>query len=262
MTHRPLLGSHQLETRTDGGPPLLRVRALVLWRANDGSLLPRNEALSTDYVGRSTSATIFDTDGTSGPLAASEPAFTSVDWDLDGAREADALLLSTEEALRIYDRTTGRLRWDMGPKTLRYDWIETGAAEITDAPLWSFTTDDTAGAYLALLGTGTGGVAFEHHNATSSVVSTVPVSAGDCCSLRAVLHPDGSVEAALTRNGAARELLGERSDALALADEWGDGGSTLCRVNESGDSTRGTQLARYLAVYGAVLTRKQLLEVL
>ncbi|WP_396216386.1 hypothetical protein [Gemmatimonas sp.] len=262
MTYRPLLGSQQLDARFDGGPPRLRVRGLIVYRAFDGSLLCRNEGISTDYVGRSGAATIHDTSGNSGTLAASEPAFTSVDWDRDGSREADALLLGDEEALRMYDFATGRLLWDTGPKTVRLDWIETGAALIADTPYWSFTTDAATGAYLAILGGGDGTVLFEHYNGTSSVASSVAVNPADCCSLRAIYNADGSVQAGLVRNSAANETVSARSAALTPAASWGAGGATICRLNEFGNSVRGEQLARYLAVYGAILTRQQLMEVL
>lgn len=262
MTLRPLLGSQQLDARFDGASQRLRVRGLVVWRAADSSLLCRNEGVSTDFVGRSSAATIFDSNGLSGTLAASEPAFTSVDWDRDGTREAEALLLSDEEALRMYDRVTGRLLWDTSPKTIRLDWSETGAALVSDAPYWSFTTDAATGAYLAVLGGGDGTVLIEHYNGTSAVASALAVTSGDCYSLRAIYDTDGSVQAHLVRNGAAREVSGPRSAALTPAATWGGGGATICRLNEFGNASRGEQLARYLAVYGAVLTRQQLMEVL
>jgi hypothetical protein len=266
MSRIPLLGSQQVDVRYDGAPPRVRTRSLWCWRAWDGLLAPLNPGLSVAYRGRSSTATIYASDGTSGSLTASAPAFTAIDWDGDGAREEDGLLLSSAEALRYYDASTNRLRWTMGAKVIRLDGIESGNAMVEDAPFWSFTTDAIAGAYLAVLGTGdlgagVGGIALHHYNGTSTVVSQLPLAAGDRFSLRAQYFDDGAVQIGLVRNG-GREATGTKSAALEPESSWGDGGATQIRVNEIGDDSRGTSLLRYGAVYGGVATRQQLLEVL
>lgn len=261
MVYRPLLGAAQADARFDGSAPRLTVRGLVVWRSADGELLPRNEGVSVAYLGRSSAATIRASDGTTGLLAAAEPAFTSIDWDGDGVYEADALRLSDEESLRFFDPVLDGLLWTPGPLTLRHDWIEIGSADVADAPYWSFTVDDATGAWLALRGTGSGAVRFEHCNGEDVVSSAVPVSLGDRCSLRQVLHPDGRVEVGLLRNGATRELLGAASDPLALAAAWGDGSALpSLRLNGFGDSVQGAQELVHHAVYGAALARAPLME--
>lgn len=261
MSRIPILGSEQLDARFDGAPPRLRTRSLWCWRARDGLLAPLNERMSVAYRGRSSAATIHASNGTSGTLAASAPAFTSVDWDGDGVREEDALQLSDEEALRYYDATTERLVWTMAAKVLRLDWIELGTAGVSDAPYWSFTTDEIDGAYLAILGSGTGDVQLHHYNGTSTVVSELPVTTGNKCSLRAQYFADGAVQIGLVRNGGA-EVLSTKSAALTPAAVWGDGGDTMVRVNEIGDGIRGELQLRHGAVYGGVATRRELLEVI
>lgn len=262
MAYHPALGSSQLDARFAGEPPRLHVLGLVVWRASDGELLPRNAGLSVDYVGRSSAATIHASDGTSGLLAAAEPAFTSVDWDGDGVRESDALWLSDEEALRVRDAVLPTLHWSMGAKAGLYEWIEHGNATVEGAPYWSFTTDAVDGAYLALLGSGDGHVEFVHHNGAGTVSAALPVTLGDRCSLRHQYFDDGSVELSLVRNSARIVTHSDRSEPLAPAATWGDGGDTRFRLNEFGDAVRGTQYARYLAMYGGVASHTQLLEVL
>lgn len=257
----PVLGSRQPDARFDGLPRRLRTRSLWCWRAWDGLLTSLNEGMGVQYLGRSTTATIYDSRGTSGALVAAEPAFSSIDWDGDGVREEDALLLSDEEALRYRDPVSGQLVWSMDAKTLRLDFLELGNAEVDGAPYWSFSTSDVAGAYLALLGDGAGNVLFEHYNGTSSVTSSAPVLTGDRVSARAEFRDDGSVQLGLVRNGGT-EVLGAASAALEPATVWGDGGATLLRVNELGSTLRGVMGLRYGAVFGGVVPRTTLLELL
>ena len=264
MTRIPLFGSEPADPRI--GAPRVRTRSLWCWRAWDGQLAPLNEGLSVAYRGRTSAATIHASDGTSGTLAAAAAAFTAIDWDGDGVREEDALLLSDEEALRYFDASTGGLWWDMGPKVLRLDGVELGNAVDEDAPYWSFTTDDIAGAYLAVLGAGdlgdgVGGIRLRHHNGTSAVESVLPLPASARFSLRGLYHADGAVQIGLVVNGAA-EVLGLKSAALTPAASWGAGGTPQLRVNEIGTATRGTFALRYGAVFGGLATRPQLLEVL
>lgn len=261
MSRRPILGSRLPHARFDGTPPRVRTRSLWCWRAHDGLLLPLNEGMSVEYLGRTEPATISDSHGTSGALVAAEPAFSSTDWNGDGVREEDTLILSDEEALRYLDASTERLVWTMRAKTLRIDGVELGNALSEDAPYWSFTTDAVAGAYLALLGSGAGQIVFEHYNGTSSVTSALPVATGDRFSARACFHDDGRVQLGLVRNGAT-EVLGALSDALEPASEWGNGGATVCRVNEIGAASRGTLALRYGAVFGGVVPRATLVELL
>lgn len=261
MSRIPLLGTAQLDARFDGSPPRVRSLALWTWRAWDGQLAPLTEGLSVAYRGRTAAATIHASDGTSGTLAASAAAFTSIDWDGDGVREEDGLLLSAEEALRYYDATTGRVRLPVSPLTLRLDGVETGNAASADAPYWSLTTDAITGAYLALLGTGGGEIALVHHNGTSSVSAALPVAPGNRFSARALLLASGAVQLGLVRNGAT-EAVSAASAPLALAAEWGGGNAVQIRLNERGNSARGTGLVRCGALFAGTLTRRQLLEVL
>jgi hypothetical protein len=261
MSRIPLLGTQQLDARLDGTPHRVRSRALWSWRAWDGLLAPLTEGLSVAYRGRTSAATVHATDGTAGTLAASAPAWTSIDWDGDGSREDDGLLLSAEEALRYYDATTGRVRLAMGALTLRLDGIESGNATTSDAPYWSLTTDAITGAYLALLGTGSGEMQFVHYNGSSTVASALPVVLGNRFSARARLLATGAVQLALVRNGGA-EVVGTTSSANALAAEWGGGDAAMIRLNERGNSVRGSGIVRYAALFAGSLTRAQLLEAL
>ena len=262
MSRIPPLGTEQLDARFDGTPPRLRTRALWAWRASDGLLAPLNEAMSVAYRGRSSAATIHGSDGASGTLAAAAPAFTSIDWDLDGTREEDGLLMSPEEALRYYDATSNRLQLPLGAMTLRLEGIELGNAATDGEPYWSYTTDAATGAYLAVLGTGgAGGIAVHHYNGSATRVASLPLAAGDRFSARAMVHADGGVQLGLVRNGGS-EALSAREAALAFAAAWGAGGATQIRWNEFGNSNRGTLIARYGALYAGVLPRRTLLEVL
>lgn len=263
---RPILGSEQANVRWDGLPPRPRTRSLWCWRAFDGELAPLNEGMSVQYLGRSAPATIYDSAGVSGSLATAMPAFSSEDWNGDGVREEDILLMSDEEALRFLDATTGRLVWDTGPKVIRIDGIELGNALVEDAPYWSFTKNDGAGAYLALLGagdlgSGVGGISIHHYNGTSTVVSTLPLPAAARFSARANFHANGAVQLGLVVNGGA-ELQGTKSAALTPAETWGNDGATVCRVNEFGNTVRGAFGFRYGAVFGGNATRRELLEAL
>jgi hypothetical protein len=260
MSRIPILGSQQLDVRMDGSAPRLRTKSLLCWRSWDGRILPVNDGISCGYLGRSTTATIYDSYGTSGALVASALAFSCVDWDGDGVREEDALLLSDEEALRFYDANTNRLTWKTDAKVIRLDWLQVGDI-VADQPLFTFTRDNGTGAYFGLFGGPDGTVQFRHYNGTSTVTSERPVFDGDRCSARALLFSSGAVQLGLVRNGSA-ESVGTKSSALEPAADWGNGGATVARLNEFGDSDRGTMLARYLAVYGGNATRKQLLEVL
>ncbi len=260
MSRIPLLGSQQLDARLDGSQPRVRVLGLLVWRSHDGLLLPLNEGISADYRGRSEVATIYDSLGTSGSLVASLPAFTSVDWDRDGTREEDALLLSDEEAIRFYDANTSRLRWTTRAKVIRFDWLQQGTLE-ENQPLFSFTRDSAAGAYFGLFGNADGEAEFRHYNGTSMVTASRAVADGDRCSVRAQLFDSGAVQLGLVKNGGS-ESVSAKSAALAPADEWGNAGATQFRLNEFGNTVRGTTLVRYCAVYGGTATRKQLLEVL
>lgn len=261
MSRYPLLGTAQrdavLDPTTSAGARR-RVLARHIWRASDGVLTPLNPELAVQYVGRSTAATIHDSRGVSGSLAAAAAAWTSIDWDGDGQREADGLVLGDEEALRYFDPANSGLYWPMTAFTLRHDWIETGAADVPDAPYWSFSPDDLVGAYVALVGTGAGEVEFQHFNGDDIATCALPVSAGDRCSARAQFRADGSVFLALVING-GDEVLGDASAPLAVASYWGSG-TELVRINELGDTSRGQQIAKYSAVYDGLLSRSELLE--
>lgn len=265
MSRIPILGSHQVGARFDGAPPRVRTRSLWCMRPFDGLLSPLNPGMAVAYVGRTEQAIIHDSDGVSGVLPAAEPAFTSIDWDGDGQREEDGLLLSSEEALRYFDPESERLVWDTGPKLIRLDEIETGNALVEDTPYWSFTTDSATGAYLAVLGTGdlgggVGGIALHHYNGTSTVVAQLPLATADRFSMRGLFLQNGAVQIGLVRN-AGSEVVSAPSAALLPASTWGDGGATQCRLNELGDASRGSGIVRYAAVFGGTGTRRQMLEV-
>lgn len=260
MSRRPLLGSPQLDVRHDGSQPVLRVKGLLVVRAYDGGLLPANDGISCAYLGRSEPATIYDSDGVSGSLVASLPAFTSIDWNGDGVRAEDAQLLSAEEALRYYDVNTNRLRWLPGAMSLRLDWQQVGALA-EDQPLFTFTRDNGTGAYFGFFGNADGDVEFRHYNGTSTVTAARPLGAGDRCSAVARMYETGAVQLGLVRNG-GNESVSAKSAALEFADEWGNGGAVQARLNEFGNTERGTMLFRYLGVYGGLASRKQILEVL
>ncbi len=261
MSRIPILGSQQTDVRMDGTPPRVRTRSLLCFRAWDGTLAPLNEGISVAYLGRTVATNIFASDGTEAPLVASAPAFSSIDWDADGVREDDALLMSEEEALRYFDATTEQLEWDTGPKVFRVDGIEIGNALVDGAPYFSLTNDDASGAWLAVLGSGDGRIGLHHHNGIAETVSQLAIAPGARFSLRALLHADGSVEVGLLQNAGA-EVGGTRSGAIAPAAEWGGGAGVQARLNEWGAEIRGTQSLRYFAAFNGTATRTQLLEVL
>ncbi len=261
MSRIPILGSAQLDARLDGTPPRLRTRSLLCVRAWDGIIAPLNEGMSVDYLGRSTTATIYASDGTSGALVASAPAFSSEDWDGDAIREEDALVLSDEEALRYYDASSEQLLWDTTAKVIRLDGYERGNSMVDGAPYFSFTNDAASGAYLAVLGSGDGKIGLHHYNGTSTVVSELPVFDGDRFSFIGQYSDNGSVRVRLVRNGGS-DSVGALSAALLPETVWGGGAGVKARINEFGDALRGEQALRYLAVYGGTATRQQLLEVL
>ena len=261
MSRIPILGSQQLDARLDGTPPRVRTRSLLCMRAWDGILSPLNEGMSVDYLGRSATATIYASDGTSGALVASAPAFSSEDWDGDGAREEDALLLSIAESLRYHDASSAQLLWTMTAKVFRLDGYERGNALVAGAPYFSFTNAAASGAYLAIRGSGDGKIGLHHHNGTATVVSELPVTAGDRFSLLGQYFDDGSVQVRLVRNGGT-DVVGTRSAALLPETVWGGGSGVQARVNEFGAALRGVQALRYLAVYGGTATRQQIMEVL
>jgi hypothetical protein len=261
MSHLPPLGVPQLDVRTDGAPPRIRPIGLLVLRALDGQLVPLNAEISVAYLGRSEDATIHDSFGTSGTLVASAPAFTMADWDRDGVREEQLLQLGDEEALRYFDASTEQLLWSTGPKVIRFDWIQDGAV-VEDMPYWSFTNDDASGPWFGMFGLADGKVGLRHYNGTSTVESGVAVAAGDSCSMRLLLHADGSVQTGLWKNGSRVEIAGARSASLAPESEWGEGGGVQFRLNEFGDSVRGVQRFRHLGVYGGTATRRELMEVL
>lgn len=258
MTRLPLLGTAQRDTLLDpsgAGVPRRYVRGRVVWSAANG-LAALNPDVSVSYIGRATSATIYDSRGVAITLAAAAAAFTSIDWNDTGARDCEGLLLSDEEALRFFDPVNGGgLWWPPGTAlTRRFDWIH----QDVDGPLWSFSDDDVEGAYLLLQDTGDGGVEWTHHNGSSAVTSSVAAAPGDRVSARSVLNVNGSVLLALSING-EDEVLGTPSAALTQADYWGE--EWPCdRINELGTTTRGQQIARYSATYDGVLTRAELLE--
>lgn len=266
MSRIPILGSHLPDARFDGRPPRVRTRSLWTFRPFDGLLSALNPGMAVAYLGRSEQAIIHDSDGVSGVLPAAEPAFTSIDWDGDGQREEDGLLMSNEEALRYFDPESERLVWDTGPKVIRLDGIETGSALVEGAPYWSFTTDAATGAYLAVRGTGdlgggVGGIALHHYNGTSEVTAQLPLATADRFSFRGLFLPNGGVQIGLVRN-AGNEVVSAASAALTPASSWGDDGDTVCRLNEFGDDSRGAWIVRYAAVFGGNATRRELLEVL
>lgn len=261
MSRIPILGSPQIDSRLDGTPPRVRTRSLLCWRAWDGILSPLNEGMSVAYLGRSATATIYASDGTSGALVASAPAFSSEDWDGDGAREEDALVLSMAEALRYYDASSGQLLWDTTAKVIRIEGYERGNALVDGAPYFSFTNDAASGAYLAVLGSGDGKIGLHHYNGTSTMVSELPIADGDRYSLIGQYANNGSVRIRLMRNGGA-DVVGALSDALLPETVWGGGSGVKARINEFGNAVRGVQALRYLAVFGGTATRQQIMEVL
>lgn len=261
MSRIPILGSPQIDARLDGTPPRVRTRSLLCVRAWDGVLAPLNEGMSVDYLGRSATATIYASDGTSGALVASAPAFSSEDWDGDGVREEDALVLSAEEALRYYDASSNQLLWDTTAKVIRIDGYERGNALVAGAPYFSFTNNTASGAYLAVLGSGDGKIGLRHYNGTSTVVSELPIANGDRYSLIGQYANNGSVRVRMIRNGGA-EVVGALSDPLLPETVWGGGAGVKARINECGVPVRGVQALRYLAVFGGTATRQQITEVL
>lgn len=267
MTLIPPLGSEQTDVKYDGRQPTLRSRSRWGWRACDGVASPLNPGMRALYAGRTVAATIHDSDGVSGTIPTADLAFTSTDWDGDTVREEDTLLLSAEEALIYNDPHTDRLHWDNGPLTLRYEWVHLGPG-----PLWSFCAESGLGAWLRLAGEldDAGGedvhtIVWTHDNDTSAVTSVVPVAIGDRCSAICHLHADGRVQLELVRNGASA-VRGDRSAALAILGVWGNGGTTCVRVNEwidaEGEPVRGTQQWRTGFVFGGVLPRRRVLELL
>lgn len=255
MPH-PLFGVQQTDARLDGQP---RLATSSLWcaRASDCLITPLNEGLSVAYRGRSNAATIYASDGTSGLLAAAEPAFSCEDWDGDTIREELLLLLSTQEAVRYYDATSGRLDLPMIDLTLRLDFTELGNATTADAPYWSYTPDTISGRRIEVVGDGGGNVVARHHDGSAFRTSSVAVSTGNRCSLRAVFFADGSVQAAMVVNGGAEVTAAKSATLTPVA--W-PAGNTRIRLNERGNGSRGTQAFRYGALYGGALSRRVLLE--
>jgi hypothetical protein len=254
MTWRPPLGVEQVDVQWDGTQPRVRTRSRWCWRAFDGLLLPLNWGMSVEYEPRTAPATIYASDGTSGSLPTAAAAFSSTDWNGDGVREEDTLILSPEEALRYFDLHTERLHWSDGPITLRYDWVHVGAG-----PLWSYCADSGLGSWIKLEADDEHVVTWSHYNGTAAVTSARSVNVGERCSALAHLHANGAVQLEMVRNAGAPSR-GERSAANAIAEVWGGGGNTRVRVNEwidaEGEPVRGEQQLRCGYVFDGILARR------
>lgn len=259
MSLIPLLGAQQ-RAAAEKGAPRLRTRSKFCWRGSDGVLSPLNEGLVVRVVQRTSAVTIYASDGTSGLLSASAPAFSSVDFDGDGVRECDALELMNEEANRYVSPDTEQIMWDLDPETWLIRWIERGAAAIPNAPYFSLTNNAATGAYFGLFGDGAGNAVFRHYNGTTTVEASRAVVANARYEGVITRDANGAVQFALIKNGGTEQISAKSAAAEPLA--WGGGSGVQLRINEFGNTVRGVQSLLYLACYRGVLSRQRVLELL
>jgi hypothetical protein len=231
MTH-PLIGVHQANEPYWGTPPRLHSGDLVHWRGEDGQLTP----LTGQAVVRTPPAVPVALRTSVPSVTRPHPAglvpFEPRPWD-DGAGGLVDVLgarLASTEQWAIGNAGAGPLRLAVQPLTWLHEWGET-ESWLANTVLGALATDanlaEADGAYLALVRTGTNGIALRLSNGVDTPVESVVtgVVTGDRVSVRGVLADDGDgglfVRTYLVRNGGA-ESAGAASAAIEAPAVWGD----------------------------------------